>query len=131
MQNSDDIQLNQSPAEDEEREYAEQEYAEQESETDRLDITDVVVEPSETEGEQGDFEERSEETPTRSGETVESKRGRLSKFWDILLWVLVIVLAVAVALRIFVFSKITVSGQSMSKVPNTTIPLSHFTTATT
>ena len=119
MQNSDDIQLNQPSDEDDEqecaeRECAQQEYAERECETERLDITDVVVEPSEAEGERSDFEERSEETPTRSGEAVESKRGRLSKFWDILLWVLVIVLAVAVALRIFVFSKITVSGQSMT-----------------
>ena len=43
--------------------------------------------------------------------TAPSKRIR---FWDILLWVMIVVLAVAVVVRVFIVSSVTVSGESMT-----------------
>ena len=45
--------------------------------------------------------------------TVTPQRKKLNKFVDVLLWVMIAVLAVAVLLRAFVFTQITVSGESM------------------
>ena len=39
---------------------------------------------------------------------------KIVKFWDILLWVVIIVLAAAVFVRLFVISKVTVWGDSMT-----------------
>lgn len=47
-----------------------------------------------------------------SGETAQ-KRKR-SKIWDIVLWVLIVALAIAVCVRAFVISKVAVSGESMT-----------------
>lgn len=53
----------------------------------------------------------SSDLPTTSQQSAKSK---LNKFWDITLWVLIVVLAVAVVLRLFVFANITIDGVSMT-----------------
>ena len=45
-------------------------------------------------------------------ETLSAKRKRV-KIWDVILWVLIVVLAIAVFIRAFVISHVTVSGDSM------------------
>ena len=50
---------------------------------------------------------------TGADETSVEKRKR-SKFWNILLWLIIIALAAAVVVRAFVISKVTVSGLSMT-----------------
>lgn len=53
--------------------------------------------------------------PTGDGVAVaEQPKKKINKFWDILLWVLIAVLAVAVMVRAFVYTNVTVSGESMS-----------------
>ena len=52
------------------------------------------------------------EVNTDFNEATVAKRRR-SKFWDILLWVLIIVLAITLFVRVFVVSRVTVSGESM------------------
>ncbi|MCH5152718.1 MAG: signal peptidase I [Clostridiales bacterium] len=44
------------------------------------------------------------------GEGIATKR---NKFWDVVLWVLIAVLAIAVIVRVFVISNVAVSGESM------------------
>ena len=47
-----------------------------------------------------------------SAETAETRKR--SGFWDFLLWLIIIVLATAILIRIFVVSNVTVSGESMT-----------------
>ena len=48
-----------------------------------------------------------------TGEAVDTKRNRM-KIWDVILWVLIFALAIAVLVRAFVVSKVTISGESMT-----------------
>lgn len=49
-----------------------------------------------------------------SGEESEAVTRKRVRFWDVLLWVLIVLLTVAVFVRAFVVSKVTVSGESMT-----------------
>ena len=59
------------------------------------------------------------------GEGLTEKRKR-SRFWDILLWVLIAVLAVAVIVRTFVISNVSVSGESMTSPYYNTAETEHY-----
>lgn len=62
-------------------------------------------------------------------ETAEQRR-RI-RFWDFLLWVIIIVLASAVFIRVFVVSKVTVSGESMTSSYYNTEDAEHYNPALT
>lgn len=56
----------------------------------------------------------SDETCGEQAARQSNAKGKLGRFWDIALWVLIAVLAVAVVLRAFVFTNITIDGYSMT-----------------
>ena len=58
--------------------------------------------------------EHSEAAEQQETQAVQHQNRKISKFWDILLWVLIAVLAVAVLVRAFVFTNVTISGDSMN-----------------
>ena len=56
------------------------------------------------------------EPPISAEETqVATRKRKINKFWDILLWVLIAILAVGVLVKVFVFTNVTISGDSMNQ----------------
>ena len=55
-----------------------------------------------------------EEQPIEAAKAEQPVKSKISKFWDILLWVLIVLLAAAVLVRAFVFTRVTISGDSMN-----------------
>lgn len=58
------------------------------------------------------IETPSEANASLEGATIE-KRKRI-KIWDVILWIIIVALAIAVFIRAFVVSRVTVSGESMT-----------------
>lgn len=56
---------------------------------------------------------KGQEVVTAQNGQTQPKR-KLNKIWDILIWVLIAVLAVAVLVRAFVYTNVTISGDSMN-----------------
>ena len=48
-------------------------------------------------------------------QTADPQKRKINKFWDILIWVLIAILALAVLIRAFVFTNVTISGASMEE----------------
>ena len=84
------------------------------------DKDQLNIEAENTPVEEGAFDQQAE--PYQSGDTSSSiqvdsagsaqQKRKIAKFWDILLWVLIAVLAVAVLIRVFV-TRVTIDGASM------------------
>ena len=53
------------------------------------------------------------EPQIQENQAAAQQKKKIAKFWDILLWVLVALLAVAVIIRVFVYTNVTIEGASM------------------
>lgn len=114
MQNNEDFLPDNNIESDPEEEVSCEEEISHSEEDKYLTDEDVFVE--EVDPDEGFAEEEPAqiELDAPKGDVAVTSRGVWSKAFDIILWVLVAVLAVAVVLRTFVFGKITVSGDSMT-----------------